>query len=108
MVAGTTVDWDFADVGAKLSADVIAIDKDRGIIFEWTAKSLRTRVTISLESQGPNSTFISVRESSWPRTREGLASVLSQTRGWTDFLCCMKGYLEYGVNLRTGRASRFH
>ncbi len=27
---------------------------------------------------------------------------MGQVEGWTQFLCCLKAYLEYGVNLRVG------
>jgi hypothetical protein len=27
---------------------------------------------------------------------------MGQVEGWTHFLCCLKAYLEYGINLRTG------
>jgi hypothetical protein len=33
---------------------------------------------------------------------------LGQTQGWTDFICCMKGYLRFGVNLREGRTREAH
>ena len=29
-----------------------------------------------------------------------------QTAGWTYFLCCLKAYLQHGINLRLGLAER--
>jgi hypothetical protein len=34
---------------------------------------------------------------------EGVQRTLEQTEGWTDFINCMRAYLEVGVQLRKGR-----
>jgi hypothetical protein len=33
---------------------------------------------------------------------DGILIMMRQTEGWANFLACMKAYLEYGINLRTG------
>jgi uncharacterized protein YndB with AHSA1/START domain len=33
MTAGTRVDWEFADLGAKGSVDVVEVESDRKIVF---------------------------------------------------------------------------
>lgn len=103
MKAGATVEWQFADVGGSLSVDVQEIDDNRRIAFDWTASGVKARVTISLEAPDPNTTLVSINEAAWPMDREGVARALQQTAGWTDFLCCMKAYLQHGINLRRGR-----
>lgn len=103
MQAGTTVQWTFADVGRSLSVDVREVDPERRIVFDWTASGVEARVSMRFEGADGDTTRISIREAGWPMDGEGVQRALQQTRGWVDFLCCMKAYLQYGVNLRLGR-----
>ncbi len=101
---GETVEWVFADVGAKLSVEVEEIQEERKIVFDWSASGVKTRVTIALEACDPNMTLVRIRESGWPMNQEGVSRALQQTQGWTDFLCCMKAFLQHRINLRLGRS----
>ena len=38
--------------------------------------------------------------------RKRIARCIEQTQGWMHFLCCMKAYLEHGINLRKSGSSR--
>lgn len=51
---------------------------------------------------------MTITETGWPMDDEGVARALEQTAGWVDFLCSMKAYLVYGVNLREGRTPATH
>jgi uncharacterized protein YndB with AHSA1/START domain len=108
MKAGTTVEWDFADVGAKLSVDVKEIERNRKIVFDWSASGVNAHVTITLNAADSGSTLVTINENGWPMDREGVDRALGQTAGWTDFLCCMKAYLQHGINLRLGRRKEDH
>lgn len=108
MEPGATIEWNFDDVGAKLSIDVKEIDKNRRIVFNWTASGVRTRVTMRLEPRRSNSTFIAINEAGWPMDADGVKRALGQTAGWTDFLCCLKAFLQHGINLRIGRRKEDH
>jgi uncharacterized protein YndB with AHSA1/START domain len=108
MKAGATVEWEFTDVGRNLSVDVKEIEQERRIVFEWTASGVRARVTILLERADANTTRISINEAGWPMDHEGVQRALGQTQGWTDFACCMKAYLQHGINLRLGRTKTDH
>ena len=33
---------------------------------------------------------------------DGAKRCIGQVEGWTHFLCCLKAYLEYSINLRVG------
>lgn len=35
MKPGTTVEWEFADVDTKVSVDVIEVEENRKIVYEW-------------------------------------------------------------------------
>lgn len=108
MKAGATVEWEFTDVGRSLDVDVKAIEHNHRIAFEWTASGARARVTILLEPADASTTLISINEAGWPLDREGVQRALGQTQGWTDFVCCMKAYLQHGINLRLGRTDKDH
>lgn len=108
MKAGTTVEWVFADVGGRLAVDIIEVEENRKIAFDWTASGTTARVTIKLEPVDSGTTIVSINESHWPFDREGVDRALRQTAGWTDFLCCMKAYLQHGINLRSGRSKDEH
>jgi uncharacterized protein YndB with AHSA1/START domain len=104
--AGTRVEWEFADVGARVAVDVIEVERDKRIVYESTATGPRTRVTLTLESVDPGTTAVAIHEAGWPMDREGVKRAQGQTAGWTYFLCCLKAYLQHGINLRTGLARR--
>jgi uncharacterized protein YndB with AHSA1/START domain len=106
--AGGTVDWVFADVGARLSVHVKDIVRDKSIVFEWTASGSKAAVTIALEPRGSNATLVTITEDGWPLDRDGVTQALGQTAGWTDFICCMKADLQHGLNLRAGRTKEDH
>lgn len=108
MQAGATVEWEFTDVGRRLPVDVKEVEQDRRIVFEWTASGVRARVTILLEPADADTTRISINEARWPMDHEGVQRALGQTQGWTDFVCCMKAYLQHGINLRLGRTKKDH
>src|ERR1051326_3948518 len=72
MKAGATVEWEFGDVGAKLPVDVIEVEEDRRIVFEWSACGPRSRVTVELKPDDPGTTVIAINESTFPMDLEGV------------------------------------
>ncbi len=106
MEAGRTVVWEFADVGAKVPVDVIEVDENRRIVYESTVTGPRTRVTIDLTVVDSSTTLVTVHEAGWPMDPEGVKRALGQTAGWTYFLCCLKAYMQHGINLRLGLTER--
>ncbi len=106
MKAGKTVLWEFSDVGYKVPIDVIAVEVNRKIVFEHTSTNDKTRVTIGLKSVDSNTTLVAINEAGWPMEEDGVKRALGQTAGWTFFLCCLKAYLQFGINLRLGLTHR--
>jgi uncharacterized protein YndB with AHSA1/START domain len=101
MKAGTTVTWDFADVGVMgIPVEVIEVEEGRTIVYE--AGNPRTRTTIRVTSDDPDATVVTVNEAKFPLDEEGVNRALGQTGGWTFFLACLKAYVEHGINLRIG------
>lgn len=99
MQTGKTVRWKF-DTGGGLDVRVERIKPDRFVSFFWSASGVEARVAMELESVSKRGTLVKVSESKWPLNEKGIARCLEQTSGWMHFLCCMKAYLEYGINLR--------
>jgi hypothetical protein len=62
-------------------------------------------VVITLEPKGIHKTLVKITESDWPADYKGAKQCMGQVEGWTNFLCCLKAYLEYGINLRRGAYS---
>ena len=102
MRSGTSVHWEFADVGGQLDVDVDEVADDH-IRFHWQASGDRTLVDVELVPDNGASTVVVITESEWPMDDDGVAKALEQTAGWTDFVCSLKAYVLHGINLREGR-----
>jgi hypothetical protein len=50
------------------------------------------------------STMVQISESGWRDSPEDINSSHGNAGGWMHMMCCMKAYLEYGINLRAGGA----
>jgi uncharacterized protein YndB with AHSA1/START domain len=48
--------------------------------------------------------MVQISESGWRDDEEGVKSSYGAAGGWMHMMCCLKAYLEYGINLRAGRA----
>jgi uncharacterized protein YndB with AHSA1/START domain len=105
MTEGATVEWRFDDVGAELQVDIHVVDRPKRIAFTWAASGQPADVEMQFDGDS-RSTTITVTETPFPFDHEGVRRALGQTSGWTDFLCCMKAYVQHGVNLREGRSTR--
>jgi uncharacterized protein YndB with AHSA1/START domain len=108
LAAGQHVTWTFADVGGELIPEIEAVEHDKRIVFTWTASGQKARVEIELAPYDERSTKIHIVESAFPMTEEGVGRALEQAKGWTDFIDCMRAYLEFGVRLRQGRTRDLH
>ena len=104
LVEGTTVMWDFHDFPGAFPVKVIRSEKPKLIELEWDSaeKGKKTRVVIKLESVEENSTKVTIAESGWSETEEGLKASYGNCMGWSQMLAAMKAYVEYGINLRQG------
>ena len=100
---GEVIIWDFSDVGAKLSVEVVRVKKNKRIDFIWAASGKRTTVQMMLESEDTGETRIQIKEGPFSWNHEEMGMALQQTQGWTDFICSLKAYLYADLNLRAGR-----
>lgn len=103
MEAGKIVTWKFPEFDMEFPVRVDKIEKNKSISFRWNAMDgIETLVEITLSSKENNSTFVSITEKSRDNDEAGIKWLKGNTEGWANFLACLKAYLEYGINLRTG------
>ena len=102
MDSGKILTWTWEDYDAEHRVKVGKIEKDKLVSFTWEGSGVECLVVITLEPKGENQTLVKITESDWPVDYKGASRCMGQVEGWTHFLCCLKAYLEYGVNLRVG------
>jgi uncharacterized protein YndB with AHSA1/START domain len=61
-----------------------------------------TTVTMEFEPLEDGRTLVSIAEEGWNPTDSGLKASYQNCEGWTNALCCLKTWLEHGINLRDG------
>jgi uncharacterized protein YndB with AHSA1/START domain len=104
---GKTVTWDFADFPGAFPVYVRQVIPNQLIVFEWQAAGsdkdpYNTKVEMRFEPLENNSTMISITESGWKQDEKGLESSYGNCFGWSHMACCLKAFVEYGINLRKG------
>ncbi|TCB96879.1 ATPase [Micromonospora zingiberis] len=117
LATGATVSWDFADFPGAFPVEVVEVEQDRRIVLRWAAAddpgepatveptaagAYCTTVTMEFEPLGGDRTLVTIAEEGWRPTAEGQRASYGNCEGWTSMLCCMKAWLEHGINLRTG------
>jgi uncharacterized protein YndB with AHSA1/START domain len=103
---GTTVEWAFADNPGdeklKFPVQVKRVKENELIELGWEgAKGLDTKVEMRFEASG-NDTIVRISETGWRETQDDLDSSYLNCFGWGQMLCCLKAYVEYGIDLRKG------
>ena len=104
---GKTVSWDFADFPGAFPVHVKQVIPNQLIVLEWQAAGsekdpYNTKVEMRFEPLENNSTMVSITESGWKQDEKGLESSYGNCFGWTHMSCCLKAFVEYGINLRKG------
>lgn len=100
MEEGKTITWRWEDYNGTIDIHIKRIEKDKFISFNWSGSGTETTVEIHFEEHD-GITTAKIREYGWDKDDNGIARLVEQTQGWTQMLCCLKAYLEYGINLRT-------
>jgi uncharacterized protein YndB with AHSA1/START domain len=101
---GKTVIWRFADYPDNVPVRVKKVVPENLIALEWDAENGNgaTSVEMAFEALTPQSTLVAISESGWRETQSGLDSSYMNCQGWMNMACCLKAWLEYGINLREG------
>ena len=101
---GKTVTLNYDEYDAEVDIEVMEVDKNKKIVFQWGANGEGHIVTISLKELDNSTTLIEVTEEGFKEDDDALISQLIDNKeGWVYMLTCLKGYLEFGVTqLRSG------
>lgn len=111
---GATVYWEFQDSPGRFPVQVVEVVANERIVLRWDAHETlpaegdgaaapyQTTVTMTFQSLGDGRTLLSISETGWRENAEALKASYGNCHGWTQMLCALKGYLEYGINLREG------
>jgi uncharacterized protein YndB with AHSA1/START domain len=118
LAEGTTVIWRFADFPGDVPVTVKKVVPGQSIVLEWAASEYdqfdmenhqlppeagyNTRVEMTFESLSPGTTLVKVAESGWRENQKALNSSYGNCQGWTHMTCCLKAWIEHGINLRDG------
>lgn len=107
---GTTVMWSWHDYPASFPVHVKKTVPNELIVFEWevTGGGYNTTTEISFESLNASETLVKITEYGWEENEKGLKESYGNCFGWTEMICGLKAYLEYGINLRKGAFEGLH
>jgi uncharacterized protein YndB with AHSA1/START domain len=104
LVAGTTVMW-----WGEVPVEVDEVAKDQRIALRWDGPrsadgkaTYKTRIEMNFASLQDGATLVTISESGWRADPEGHRASYFNCEGWSQMLCCLKAYLEHGINLRHG------
>ena len=101
---GKIVTLKYDEYDAQVDIEVMEVEINKKIVFQWGAEGEEHIVTISLKELDNLSTHINVTEEGFKENDSDLVSqMIDNKEGWVYMLTCLKGYLEFGVTkLRTG------
>jgi uncharacterized protein YndB with AHSA1/START domain len=101
-----TVMWSFPEFPEQFPVKVRKVVKNERIVLEWesTERGYDTRVEMVFKPLEGRATMVQIRESGWRDTPKGIESSYGNCGGWMHMMCCLKAYLEHGINLRAGGA----
>lgn len=97
--AGKELIWEFGDFPGEFPVKIQEVKDNESMSFVWDEDTI---VNIILEEQPDESTVVKVTEGEKELNEENIKWLTDNTFGWTNFLDCMKAYLEYGIPLRKG------
>ena len=102
MEEGKNLIWKFPEFDMEVLVNVVKIEQDSMIAFYWENSGQNLLVEIKLSTVGDNFTLITISEKSMENNEAGLKWLSGNSFGWSNFLACLKAYLEFGINLRKG------
>jgi uncharacterized protein YndB with AHSA1/START domain len=100
---GKTITLTYAEYNAELAIQILEIEENKKIVYQWGANGEGHIVTISLEAQDEQSTVIEVMEEGFNENdADFVAQLLDNKEGWVFMLSCLKAYLESGYDQLRG------
>lgn len=105
LVEGTTVKWRFAEIPGEHEVRVIRVVPDQALTLELDRPAGGTlQVEMVFLPIDASATTLKISETGWRMTPEDLSESYGNAGGWMHMMCCLKAFLEYGINLRAGGA----
>lgn len=102
METGKNLIWKFPEFDFECPVKVEKVETNKNISFYWENSGHDLLVEILLSEKENNSTLVSISEKSMENNEAGLKWLSGNSFGWSNFLACLKAYLEYNINLRNG------
>ncbi len=99
---GKEVHWKFPEFEEQFPVTGKEIRPYEYISFDWSGSVEGMLVEIVLESTPNQATVVRIVEHQMKKDDDGIQQAIGQSEGWANFLACLKAFLEYGINLRTG------
>ncbi|RKH51004.1 ATPase [Corallococcus sp. AB049A] len=105
LATGATVKWSFAEAPGEFDVITREVVPNERIVLEWPAdRGALTRVEMTFVPLDAGNTMVKVSESGWKPDEKGFELSYGNAGGWMHMMLCLKGYLEFGINLREGGA----
>lgn len=101
MEEGKTLTWKFPEFDDKVTVKIVTANADC-ISFYWENNGKDLLVEMKLSTVGDNFTLVKISEKGMENNEAGLKWLSGNSFGWSNFLSCLKAYLEFGINLRKG------
>ncbi len=102
MKEGVNLIWKFPEFDIDCPIRVGKIQTNKYISYYWFMDKIELLVEITLTPSEKNSTLVSISEKSRENDEAGIKWLSGNSFGWSNFLACLKAYLEFGINLRKG------
>ncbi|SEQ12875.1 SRPBCC domain-containing protein [Flavobacterium urocaniciphilum] len=102
MESGKNLIWKFPEFDFECPVQIEKVEANQCISFYWENSGKNLLVEITLSEKENNSTLVSISEKSMENNEAGLKWLSGNSFGWSNFLACLKAYLEYNINLRKG------
>ena len=103
LVPGTTVTW-WGEVPVEVD-EVLAQER---IVLRWDGprstdgRTYKTCIEMKFQPLDDEATLVTITESGWREDEGDRRASYLNCEGWSQMLCCMKAFLEHGINLREG------
>lgn len=100
---GQSARWNWTDHQEYSPIEVVESSPPKKLIIRWDSHKLgyKTTVQFDLEDQNEKGTIVRVREGTWKNDEDGLKNSYDNSGGWMHMLCCLKAYLDFGIDLRS-------
>lgn len=102
MEEGKNLIWKFPEFDFECPVKVGKVENNKFVSFYWDNDGFELLVEITLSEKENNSTLVTITEKSMENNEDGIKWLAGNSFGWSNFLACLKAYLEYGINLRKG------